>query len=269
MLFNAAWFDGSDLEPHLRQLPYRCVTPTLLGFEQRARRRFELSLNDHIVLLAGLLRAKIEEVRPSRVLLAGFSSAGDLVLHMAAQSHEGVPPPDGVLVLGGNQAMETCFGSRVLARLDANHPAQLMQDLRSVLDVATNLDEWIIVNGYLSRIMVNFRSDLRPLRSLARAIVEPFEKDDRGAFAKMYREASARARLVRCVFEDSEVCNRLLKATLLDHMDRGVLGDRYRDGSLIIEPTNSHFELIQPERVAKHLAEMVQELSEMESQSAP
>ena len=99
-----------------------------------------------------------------------------------------------------------------------------------------------------------------PEPRLARQIIEPFARDDAGAFAAMYREASARVKHVRCVFEDSEVCNRLLRAVLVDHMDRGSLGPHHRDGSMLIEPTESHFELLEPDRVAAHLAAMVADL---------
>jgi hypothetical protein len=80
----------------------------------------------------------------------------------------------------------------------------------------------------------------------------------------MYRDATSRARMVRCVFEDSETCNQLLKQALLDHMDTGTLGDRHRDGALLIESTPSHFELLQPERMARHLNAMVEELREVQ-----
>ena len=260
MLLNAAWLDNADLEPHLRMLPYRCIAPTLYGFEPRALRRFELSIDDHLVLLAELLRTKVEETRPALVILGGFSSAADLVLRMAAKAADGTRAPDGVLSLGCNQALETCFVSRVLAGLDTSHPTQLLRDLCAVGGAASSLDDWIIINGYLGRIMTRFRGDLVPLRTLAREIIEPFERDDQGAFASMYREASARVRNVRCVFEDSGTCNRLLRTALVDHMDRGVLGPGHRDGAMIIEPTESHFELLQPDRVAKHLAAMVEDL---------
>jgi hypothetical protein len=262
MLMNAAWLDGSDLEPHLRQLPYRCIAPTLYGFGPHARNRFELSLEDHLVLLSELLSVLVEEVRPSLVLVGGFSSAGDVVLRMAAGLTEGARVPDGVLALGCNQAIETCFVSRVLAGLHHENPAQLLRDLCAIGEAATSLDDWIVLNGYMGRIMTNFRSDLAPLRTLARQIIEPFARDDAGAFAAMYREASARVKHVRCVFEDSAVCNRLLRAVLVEHMDRGSLGPHHRDGSMLIEPTESHFELLEPDRVAAHLAAMVADLRE-------
>jgi serine/threonine protein kinase len=262
VLMNAAWLDSSDLEPLVRVLPYRCIAPTLLGFQAQPRRRYELSLDDHLILLDELLQAKIRESRPSLVIVGGFSSAGDLALRLAARATEGHRAPDAVLTLGCNQSMETCFVSRVLARLDLGEPAALLRDLNAVSEAASSLDDWIVINGYLGRIMPRFRSDLTPLRTLAREIIEPFERDDAGAFAAMYREACAHVRMVRCVFEDTETCNRLLRAALIAHMDHGALGPNHRDGALQIDPTPSHFELLQPDRVARHLATMVEALRE-------
>ena len=260
MLHNAAWLDATDLEPHLRVLPYRCIAPTLYGFGPQPRLRLELSLDDHLILLGELLRTMVEEAHPRLVIVVGFSSAADLVLRLPARVPEGARVPDGILALGCNQALETCFISRVFARLDTEDPPRLLRDLSAISEGATSLDDWIVVNGYLGRIMAKFRGDVRPIRTLARQIVEPFERDDQGAFAALYREARARVRSVRCVFEDTEICTRLLRAALMNHMDRGVFGPGHRDGSLLIEPTRSHFELLQPERIARHLAAMVEEL---------
>jgi hypothetical protein len=260
MLLNAVWLDGSDFEPHLRTLPYRCIAPTLYGFAPLAQHRFALSLNDHIALLRELLQVKIEESHPLVVIVGGFSASGDFMLKLASDTPDGARVPDGVLALGPNQGIETCFISRVLAHLENNDPAQLLAAFRNIGDAASNLDDWLLIHGYVGRIMSRFRADVSPLRMLARDIVEPFERDESGAFAAMYREATSRVRNVRCVFEDSEVCNRLLRATLMAHMDGHILGEHHRDGSLLIEPTPSHFEIVRPERVATHLAAMVEEL---------
>lgn len=260
LLLNAVWLDGSDFEPHLRTLPYRCIAPTLYGFAPRAQHRFALSLSDHIALLRELLHLKIEESHPSLVIVVGFSASGDLVLKLASDTPDGARVPDGALALGPNQGIETCFVSRVLAHLDNNDPTRLLTAFRNIGDTASSLDDWLLIQGYIGRIMSRFRADVSPLRMLARDIVEPFERDEAGAFAAMYREATSRVQTVRCVFEDSEICNRLLRAALVAHMDRRILGGHHRDGSLLIEPTPSHFDLVQPERVATHLAAMVEEL---------
>ncbi|HEU5181033.1 MAG TPA: serine/threonine-protein kinase [Candidatus Polarisedimenticolia bacterium] len=260
MMLNAVWLDGSDFETHLRTLPYHCIAPTLYGFEPRPRYRMALPLRDHILFLSELLSVTVKESNPSLVIVVGFSASGDFVLQLASSTPAGVRAPDGVLALGPNQGVETCFISRVLAKLESNDPVKLLAALRTISETASSVDEWMLLNGYLGRIMARFRDDLSPLCRLGRDLVQPFERDGPEAFAQMYREAAARARLVRCVFEDTDTCKGLLRTVLTDHMDRQILGEHHRDGSLLIEPTPSHFELIQPERIAAHLAAMVEEL---------
>ena len=260
VLINAVWLDGSDFETHLRMLPYRCIAPTLYGFSPRARHRFALSLRDHIILMSELLRVKVEECRPALVVLVGYSASADLLLRLAAGIPDGERVPDGVLALGPNQALETCFTSSAFASLDSDDESRLLAALRTIGETASSLDDWILLNGYVGRVMTKFRGQVAPLRMLGRDLVEPFQRDDSDAFAEMYRAATARVTNVRCVFEDSEICNRLLRKSLVEHMDRRILGAHHRDGALVIEPTPSHFELHQPERVAAHLASMVEEL---------
>ena len=263
-LLNAVWLDGSDFEAHLRTFPYRCIAPTLLGFEPQPRHRIPLSFADHIALVSELVHHLTRESEPSLVIVIGFSASGDLALKLPASMPESARPIDGLLALGPNQGIETCFVSRVMARLDSNDPARLLEAFRTITAAASSLDDWMLLNGYIGRIMARFRENVAPLRSLGKDIVEPFERLGPSAFAEMYRDATARVRMVRCIFEDSEICNRLLKQALLDHMDTGVLGDRHRDGALLIESTPSHFELLQPERMARHLNAMVEELREVQ-----
>src|SRR5262249_6244665 len=146
-------------------------------------------------LLSELLQGLVKETAPALVLVVGFSASGDLVLRLAIDTPVGGRLPDGVLGLGPNQGIETCFVSAVLAKLEGNDPAQLLSALRTITAGATSLDDWMLVSGYLGRMLSRFRGDLTPLRVLGQDIVEPFERDESGAFAQMYREAASRIRL--------------------------------------------------------------------------
>jgi hypothetical protein len=262
VLLNAIWLDGSDFEPHLKALPYRCVAPTLHGYEPGARRRLRLTLADHFALFAGLVRHLVEESRPRFVVAAGFSISGDFLLRLVASRRpEDAIPLDGVLALGPNLGLDTCFLTRVLVELDASQPDRFMRALRSLGDVPSNIDEWLVLNGYMGRVLSKFREDVTPLRELAREFVAPFVEEDGAAFDSMFREASGRVRALRCLFEDTDTCNRLLREAHLRNRDAGVFGPAYQNGSLRVADTPSHFDLAQPERVGRHLAAMIEELA--------
>jgi len=260
---HAVGLDGSDFEPHLRSLPYRGVAPTLYGYEATRRRRVALPLDDHILLLRDVLRDWVDRCSASTVLVVGFSSGADVALRLVGAA-QGSPRIDGVLTLGCNLGLETCFLTRILARLQSGKA--LVQDLRAIGDGLDTLDEWLSVHAYVVRMLHKFRLEVGPLRDFARDIVRPFEAGE-DAFAAMARSALDVGAELHCLFEDTETCDRLLREVQLRHVDAGVLGDLYREGSLLIEPETTHFDLLQPERVRRHLESMVSELGNLASRT--
>ena len=81
-------------------------------------------------------------------------------------------------------------------------------------------------------------------------------------FIEWYRAASATVRNLRCVFEDSDICNTLVRELLLKHIDQQILGDHYRADSIVTDPETNHFDLSEPDRVARHLDLMIDSLRE-------
>jgi len=251
--------DGADFEPHLRALPYRGIAPTFYGFEPSRRRRVSLPLADHLTLLGDLLDEVVGKASPSTILVVGFSSGGDLALRMAAEAGDNGVPVDGVLSLGCNLGLATCFLTGILAKLEDDRAKRergrggdALADLRALAAAVESLDEWLSVHTYLVRMLRKFYPAVDPLREFAREIVAPFEQDGK-AFAAMYRAASGPQRALRCLFEDTETCNRLLRDVQLRNLDSGNLGEHYREGSLLIEPETNHFDLLDPDRVLGHL----------------
>jgi serine/threonine protein kinase len=261
---HAIGLDGGDFEPHLRLLPYRGIAPTLYGFEPSRRRRSALPLDDHMALVRELLHDVARRFTPSAILLVGFSSAGDIALRLAAQAKAQAEPAvrvDGVLSLGCNLALETCFVTRILARLEQGREGEIVKDLRALGDAIDGLDEWLSVHAYLVRMLQKFQLQVDPLREFAREVIGPFEEDPEHAFIRMYREASAPERALCCLFEDSATCNRLVREVQLQNLDLGVLGPHYREGSLLIAPDTTHFDLMRPDLVLRHIDSLVAALA--------
>jgi pimeloyl-ACP methyl ester carboxylesterase len=265
---HAVGMDGADFAAHLRSLPYRAIAPTLYGYEPSRRRRFPLPLDDHLVLLRELLHELAGRSAPSAILVAGFSSGGDLALRLAAPAPAEGARIDGVLALGCNLGLETCFVTRILARLETSSGDEIVKDLHALGGTIQGLDEWLSVHAYLVRILRKLQPQLTPLREFAREVIRPFQNPDENPFVQWYRDASAGAAL-RCVFEDSEVCNRLLREVQLQNLDAGILGPHYREGSLHIEPEANHFDLLRLDLVSRHLDSLVEELAGPSSRRTP
>ena len=151
----------------------------------------------------------------------------------------------------------------LVARADSSNPAALVDGLRRVGAGTTGLDAWINVHTYLVQMLQKFQTQLDPLQQVAKDIVRPFEEGGSGGespFVQWYRDASRHVRVLRCVFEDDDVNPALVREIQLRNADSGVLGEQYREGSLVIEPDTNHFDLVRPEVVARQLEELMREV---------
>jgi serine/threonine protein kinase len=257
-----AWGRGSDQHiAMLSRAPYRAVIPTFRGFEPVTPWRPSLTIEDHIVLVREFLHHFAARVEARTVVLAGFSTGADIALRFAA-----TPDPesrlrvDGALVLGCNLSPSTCFFTKTMAALKSDDDADMLAALRQVSNAAASLDEWVNICQYAITIASTFRHEAGPVRTFAAGIAAPFEREDLGVFANWYRAATAAGCRLRCVFEDTPMYRGLVRELQLRNLDEGLLGDRYEEGSIINEAGTSHFDLVEPSRVARHLEALVSRL---------
>jgi hypothetical protein len=253
---------GDQFTRVLRQMPYRGVAPTFLGFEPGAEWRPAFPIHDHVVLIREFLREMVGRVEPRVTVIAGFSSGGDFALRFAAE-----PDPDcrlrldGCLTLGANLSLETCFLTSALASLRSDDDDAMLAILRGVSERASSLDEWVNICEYVTHIVPIFRRDVAPLRTFAADIAAPFERDALTPFAEWYRAATAKGCRLRCVFEDTGMYRNLVRELQLRNLDQGLLGERYEELSVVSDAGTRHFDLIDPPRVARHLAALVGRLA--------
>jgi serine/threonine protein kinase len=254
-----AWGRGSDQNvAMLSRVPYRTVIPTFRGFEPVTPWRPTLTIEDHIVLVREFLSDLVARLKVQRVVLVGFSTGADIALRFAA-----TPDPesrlhvDGCLALGGNLSISTCFFTKTMASLKSNDDADMLAVLRQISNTAASLDEWVNICEYAIRIVGTFRHNADPVRTFAAGIAAPFEHEDLGAFANWYRAATTAGTRLRCVFEDTPMYRGLVRELQLRNLDEGLLGGRYQEGSIITEAGTSHFDLVEPSRVARHLETLV------------
>jgi hypothetical protein len=244
---------------------HHAVSPTQFGFDPGAKQRIPLSFHDHATLLREFLRSVVLRDGPRHLILVGFSSGGDLALEMIAGDVEDPVPVDGLITLGANLSVETCFVSKVFARMHSGDERAVLSDLTAMGLAAQTISEWLSVNEYLVHTVRKFRSNAAPLRSFAADLYGRFEKAGTDQFIQWFRTASARVRVLRCVFEDNETCNRIVHALRLRNLDEGVLGEHYRPESLVVEEGADHFALVKEDRIAAHVDAVLQELRQTTS----
>jgi hypothetical protein len=243
----------------IEALPWRTVVPTLYGFERGRQVRFPLGIGDHAVLLERLLAYLTAGAEPRLVVVAGFSAGADLMLRLAAQAGPEVRL-DGCLSLGSNLGIETCFVSGVLANVTSPAPEVVLPALNAALGAAGTVRDWVNVADYLARIMGIFGDDLGPIRAFARDIVAPWERDGLMAFVGWYRAARQAGRRLRVVFEDNDAYRHNVRQLQLRQLDEGLLGPGWQPGSIVVEPVASHFDLMEPDCLSRHLEALVADL---------
>ncbi len=256
-IHGTGW-DQSQFERHLQLAPYRALAPTLYGFEVETPRRIPLSLDDHTRIIREFMRDAIGRLRPSVSILVGCSSGADVgFVLLGLDDAESPMRLDGFLSLGCNLSLETCFVTRLFARMTGEDSREMVRDLQSLGANADTLGDWLNVHEYFVRTLRKFHRDLAPVRRFGSDIVRPFEAGGEDVFAEWYRTASERVRRLRCVFEESDANMKALRGIRLRNLDESILGEHFREDSILTEPNIDHFDLLHAERVLRYVDEMV------------
>jgi pimeloyl-ACP methyl ester carboxylesterase len=240
--------DGGRFENVLITSPHRAVAVTLIGFGPTEGRRPTLSIEDHSRVLRFLLAELVKQIRPRRTLLVGHSAGADQYLRM--MSDEGGAGVDvaGLIALGPNLSLETCFATRLYARIDPNSPAGTLAILKSLANDIDTLETWLVIQSYFAQMFMKLGTELEPLRRYAADLVRPFEQGD--PFVEWFRRASARIPRLRCVFSNEEAA--AAEALLARHLEDNVLGDGFTDDSFVLERVH-HLALLDSQLIARHV----------------
>jgi hypothetical protein len=246
----AAGADTRTFEPVLRSSSERSVAVDLLGFSPGASSRPALSLDDHSRVLRELLRELVAEIRPERVVLVGFFDGGDQFLRMVHSEGGAGVEVAGLLALGANVSLETCFATRIYAQLDPTSPGGTLASLKRLAQGIESLDEWLVAQRYFSQTLLKLGTDIEPIRRYSAGVIAPFERPG-DPFAEWYRSARSKIPVVRLVFARGE--QEQVEALLSRHLETNVLGDEFTEDSLVIEPVH-RLAMLDPALIAPHVA---------------
>lgn len=244
--------DGGQFELFLNASPHRAVAVTLVGFGREEKRRPTLGLDDHSRVLRMLLREIVAECRPRRTLLVGHSAGADQLLRMLHEDAAAGVKIDGLIALGPNVSLGTCFATRLYAKIDAANPDGTLAILKSLAEHIDSLETWLVVQSYFAQMFIKLGADLEPLRRYAADLVRPFEEPG-DPLADWYRSAKQRVQNVRLVFSNEEAA--AAEALLARHLESNVLGDDFTESSFAIERVH-HLALLEIGLVTRHVEEV-------------
>src|SRR5215831_5473268 len=244
--------DGGQFEQFLHASPHRAIAVTLVGFGKHEKRRPTLGLDDHSRVLRMLLREIVNECRPQRTVLVGHSAGADQLLRMMHDEAAAGVPVDGLIALGPNVSLETCFATRLYARIDAANPDGTLGILKSLAEHINSLETWLVVQSYFAQMFMKLGNELEPLRRYAADLVRPFEQPG-DPLADWYRSAKRRVPHVRLVFSNEE--SAAAEMLLARHLDSNVLGDDFTEVSFACD-RDHHLALLDVALVSRQVEEV-------------
>lgn len=249
VLLHGVGADDGRFESLLRTTRYRAIAVTLVGFGRVEAYRPILGIDDHSRVLRILLQALAAQSLPRQILLVGHSGGADQFLRMMHDEQGGGVDIAGLIALAPNVSLETCFATRIYAKMDAANPAGTLETLKTLAREIDSLESWLVIQSYLSQSLIRLGSNLEPLKRYAQELMSPFTQPG-DPLADWYRSARRRVPYVRLVFGTEEM--RAAEELLTRHLEHNVLGDDFREESFVIEPVH-HLTLLEPERIAKHI----------------
>jgi len=106
-----------------------------------------------------------------------------------------------------------------------------------------------------------FQGDIGGLQRAAADIVRPFH-DEPGCevFARWFRGARERGRVLRLVFSNDSGSKSALARLRLENLDRGILGEEFPENTIRISANSDHFDLMSAEHVLRHVDELLTDL---------
>jgi pimeloyl-ACP methyl ester carboxylesterase len=244
--------DGGQFANFLKALPHRAVAVTLVGFGKNEKRRPTLGLDDHSRVLRMMLREITAVCRPRRTVLVGHSAGADQLMRMMHDEDGAGVHVDGLIALGPNVSLDTCFATRLYAKIDAANPDGTLEILKSLAEHIDTLETWLVVQSYFAEMFIKLGNDLEPLRRYAADLVRPFEQAG-DPFADWYRSAKKRVPHVRLVFSNEEAA--AAEGLLARHLESNVLGDDFTEDSFTIERVH-HLALLDLALVSRQVEEV-------------
>lgn len=251
---------GNDHEQYreaVESSPYRGLAVTPYGWQESAVRRPPLALHDHLTILGRFLDEMVRRIQPTRTVLVGFSSGADMAMRLPLEAQGRTSPLDGILALGPNVTIDTCFFTDRLARIRSDSPDDMLETIRQIEASTESLEEWISLAPYLVQVASRFGSHSKALRRVAGDVVEPFQRSGRSPFAAWYRALKQEGIAVGARFCNSSYDQEALASLRLKHLEAGILGPDFDDRDLVMEKHRNHFQLLDPDLIAEAIGEFM------------
>ncbi len=241
--------DHRQFSDALRQLPYRAIALSLYGFDENALLRVPLALHDYSILLHALLKDICRRLKPKKIVLAGFSSGADHLLHCLTSELFNDIKITGMLSLGSNIHVEDCFASSKIAEMTSGDENQILSIIKLFSSNASSISDWLILHNYLVMAFSKFGIETEPFRKYAADILEPFKDRNWTQFPNWYKHCIKNIPHVRFIVDTGGY--NTLDELMQKHLENNILGDSF-DESTMVRVSESHMDLVTTKDVVRY-----------------
>jgi serine/threonine protein kinase len=248
--------DHSVFTDVLRSSPYRGIALTPYGMEPSRSRRIPLHIADHFTIVRLFLEHLSEHFRATHTVVTGFSSGADFACRLVSEGGVTRRHIDGLLALGSNIDLSSCFYTGALARIPHDDPDGVFRVVRDVMGKIESAEGWLRLNPYWVDVVRKHHGDVEAVSLFARDIVAPLLDGRVYPLAEWYRAAKQAGLAVRIVFSSAEDEQAPLRDLLLAHIDQQILGPDFVDADIATAPDTGHFDLVVPAVIEHYLAEV-------------
>jgi hypothetical protein len=247
--------DHRQFSDAILQLPFRAISLSLFGFDNKAQLRPPITMHDHTILLHAVMKDVCSHLQPRQVVLVGFSSGADHVLQCISSDIFSDFPITGLLSLGCNIHIDYCFASSKMAQLTSGDDKQILTTINQFGTSFSTLSDWLILHGYLVTAFSKFGTHTDALSRYSDDIISPFKDGSLTQFPKWYKCCTKRVPHVRFIFDTDgfDGLDRLMQK----HLEDNIVGDDFDEDTIVRIPF-SHMELGQPENIYKYTLEFME-----------
>jgi predicted alpha/beta-fold hydrolase len=240
--------DANDFRHYMEVSKYRCLAPTLYGFNRNENILISLSIDAHTAILTSFINSNIEKITPKTVILVGFSIGADMVQYIVKANQKLAKKIDGMLLLDGNINHSTCTISNRFALINPKNHNNVVEIVRSISEGTENLSEWLQVHQYLVKVFSKFKNRTPILARFAKETSERFDSNATNGldyFISNFQATTDKVRNVQYIFSGESNNKKALndfKALILSDIN---IASAYSDDSIKIENNMKHFDLIE------------------------
>ena len=169
-MFHGLGLDHNDFRQYIEKSNYRCLAPTLYGFDKDSTVTEVISYQTHCLVLYQFITRKIYELKPKTVTLLGFSIGSDMIQDILKDHPSLAREINSIVLLECNISIDSCLISEKISSISVDKKNNTLDVIRSLGEDSHDTKEWIQVHQYLVKVLSKFQH--------RRKILSKFYSDD-------------------------------------------------------------------------------------------